>query len=166
VTNQFPEGSLGFALEQEHHQIDAGIEAYTASLAQPNPDTESLQTALQALRRHIYLEEDFLFPGLTGDPSLPMAIFVMYREHGQIWRQMDTLEKLILNPPDTSVLRGTCNALLDLLQKHNFKEEPVIYGKADAILAAQLNDSIREFMTSGSMPAGWTCKKCGEGTTT
>src|SRR5690625_7839510 len=56
----------------------------------------SLLKAFAALRRHIYLEEEFVFPALA-DPSLAMAIMVMYREHGSIWRLMDQAEEQISN---------------------------------------------------------------------
>jgi len=159
LTNQFSEGSLGAALEREHHEIDAGIEAYAASLSRATPDIAALAGAIRALRRHIYLEEEVLFPSLTGEPSLPMAIFVMYREHGEIWREMDQVEMLLASGADSDVLRSRCDELLDLLKKHNFKEEPVIYGKADEVLASEVNQKIRDFLRNGSMPAGWTCKK-------
>ena len=54
--------SLAAALEQEHQEIDAGISTFTASPGDPQP----LTRAIRALRRHIYLEEEFLFP-LLGE---------------------------------------------------------------------------------------------------
>lgn len=50
--------SLAAALEREHHEIDAGIAAFTAAPG----DWQPLARAIRALRRHIYLEEEFLFP--------------------------------------------------------------------------------------------------------
>jgi hypothetical protein len=61
--------SLSAALEREHHKIDAGIAAFTAS--QGNP--QSLTCAIRALRRHIYLEEEFLYPR-ADDVLSPAAV--------------------------------------------------------------------------------------------
>ena len=82
--------SLAAALEREHHEIDEGIAAFTASPWDPQP----LERASRALRRHIYLEEEFLFPLLhQAEPALAAPIFVMLREHAQIWATLDTLER-------------------------------------------------------------------------
>ena len=43
--------SLAATLEREHHEIDAGIAAFTAAPADRGP----LTRAVGALRRHIYL---------------------------------------------------------------------------------------------------------------
>lgn len=49
--------TLHAALEREHHEIDAGIEAFLAPPAGGENRTASLVRAIAALRRHIYLEE-------------------------------------------------------------------------------------------------------------
>src|SRR5579859_6461595 len=82
--------SLAAALEREHQEIDAGIAAFTACPGDPQP----LARAIGALRRHIYLEEEFLFPLLgEADPALRAPVFVMLREHAQIWAVLDALER-------------------------------------------------------------------------
>jgi DNA-binding transcriptional ArsR family regulator len=70
--------SLAEALKREHREIDDGIAAFSASPA----DTRPLTRAIWALRCHIYLEEEFLFP-LSGEaePALRAPVFVMLREH-------------------------------------------------------------------------------------
>src|SRR5215472_14631906 len=83
--------SLTAALEHEHHEIDEGIAAFTAAPG----DRQPLAHAIRALRRHIYLEEEFLFPMLyQAQPGVAAPVFVMLREHGQIWTLMDSLELL------------------------------------------------------------------------
>jgi hypothetical protein len=52
-------GTLGAALEHEHHEIDRGIEAFGTADADA---AASMTAAIAALRRHINLEEDFLYP--------------------------------------------------------------------------------------------------------
>jgi hypothetical protein len=69
-------GSLAVALEREHHEIDAGIAAVTSAPW----DRQPLGRAIGALRRHIYLAEEFLFPLLgAAEPGLAAAVFVMLR---------------------------------------------------------------------------------------
>lgn len=63
MTNDLDSPTLRAALEREHHEIDAGIEKF---LEDPAP-TQSLATAFTALRRHIYLEEEYLFPPLRAE---------------------------------------------------------------------------------------------------
>src|SRR6185437_13094418 len=59
--------SLAQTLQKEHDEIDAGIAAFTASPG----DRQLLTRAIRALRRHIYLEEEFLFPLLCrAEPGL------------------------------------------------------------------------------------------------
>ncbi|MEO6996601.1 MAG: hemerythrin domain-containing protein, partial [Terracoccus sp.] len=58
--------SLTALLEREHHEIDAGIEAFLEGLAQNEIRDQELTRSVGALRRHIYLEEEFLFPPLRA----------------------------------------------------------------------------------------------------
>lgn len=153
------DNALGAALEHEHHDIDAGIEAYKGS-AETADRVESLTRAVAALRRHIYLEETFLFPPLR--PLLAVPTIVMLREHGELWRLLDGLEvQLHLGQNDESVLE-TCDELLALLNKHNSKEEPIFYTQADSGLTPPARDELTAFLESGRMPAGWACQKAGD----
>ena len=83
--------TLATALEREHREIDGGIEAYTAGLATGTSDTGPLLRAMNGLRRHIYLEEEFLFPPLRAG-GLMVQLFVMVREHGELWKTMEALD--------------------------------------------------------------------------
>lgn len=76
--------TIAAALEREHRDIDGCVEAF---LDDPAGAADVLRTGLAALRRHIYLEEAFLFPPLRaagpGDARPGDAT-----EHGQLWRLM------------------------------------------------------------------------------
>lgn len=78
--------TLAAALEREHREIDTGIAEYVGG-----HDLGALQRAMAALRRHIYLEEEFLFPPLR-EAGLVAPLFVMVREHGQLWQTMQELD--------------------------------------------------------------------------
>jgi regulator of cell morphogenesis and NO signaling len=150
------EGTLGAALEHEHREIDEGIAAFSSGQREGNGRIEPLTRAIAGLRRHIYLEEEFLFPPMR--PEFAMPIIVMLREHGELWRTLDTLEaKLGESGADASVLE-VCGELVARLDSHNSKEEPIFYTQADRALTASANAELKAFLDSGQMPAGWVCQ--------
>lgn len=153
-------GVLGSALEREHRDIDGGLEAFTAGSTTGSYDVVALLRALSALRRHIHLEEVFLFPPLR-DAGLMMPIMVMEREHGELWQLMDQLQQSHDGGAASAELVSTCRELLSLLDRHNSKEEPLIYPQADADIDGGTTARLQEFMSSGTMPAGWVCHRAG-----
>lgn len=149
--------SLADAFTAEHHQIDAGIDEYLAS-TEPLPGRAApLLRAIEALRRHIYLEEEFVFPRLPV-ATLTMPLMVMHREHGAIWRHMDELSERLNDSATPAELDRVCNELLSLLDAHNLKEEPIIYPHMDASLDEQERARVRELLSGGELPAGWVCR--------
>ncbi|HEU4849597.1 MAG TPA: hemerythrin domain-containing protein [Terrimesophilobacter sp.] len=151
-------GSLAQALELEHRDIDGGIEEYTGGLTRGETDPGPLLRAMTGLRRHIYLEEEFLFPPLK-DAGMTMPIFVMLREHGELWDAMDALDALLASGADAVTVQNACRELLARLDSHNSKEEPIIYPQADTVLDPDAVARLHEFLDSGAMPDGWRCKK-------
>lgn len=156
------------ALIREHHEIDAGIERFIARTGESasSADGEDAREAARpllgafiALRRHIYLEEEFVFPAIT-DPSLAMAMQVMYREHGSIWRLMDSAEALLTDEAaGAREVVSACEQMLVELERHNAKEEPIIYPLADTALPEDRRNDLAEFLDSGHLPAGWKCRE-------
>jgi regulator of cell morphogenesis and NO signaling len=152
-------GSLAAALEQEHREIDEGIEAFTA--AEPTErDRPALRSAIRALRRHIYLEEEFLFPPLRA-AGLMAPVFVMLREHAEIWTTLDALERALERAlevaEDAEV--ALCHQLAVQLQHHNLKEEKILYPQADQVLTAPAGARLRSFIDRGRLPDGWVCRQ-------
>ena len=147
--------SLSAVLVHEHHEIDAGIEAFLAGLSLGETRMQELTRAVEALRRHIYLEEVFLFPPLRAAGMIP-PVLVMLREHGEIWRTLDAIQ--ILDPDaDREGARERCGELVAQLASHNAKEEPIIYPQGDAVLTDEAKRDLRGFIDSGRMPQGWVC---------
>jgi regulator of cell morphogenesis and NO signaling len=147
--------TLGAALEREHREIDARIEAFGAEPAEGGGRVESLTGAIAALRRHIYLEEEFLFAALRSELAVPTI--VMLREHGELWRTLDELEEKLAEGARESV-RGLCRELLARLASHNGKEEPIFYTRADPGLTPAAAAELRAFLESGRMPEAWVCQ--------
>ena len=151
--------TLTAALEREHQEIDAGLAAFVDGLDSDELRGAELDRAADALRRHIYLEEEFLFPPLRAAGMVP-PVLVMLREHGEIWRTLDALG-LDVGPgtaagtaQDRSVV---ARELLAQLVRHNAKEEPIIYPQGDAVLSDQAKAELHEFIDNGRMPPGWVC---------
>jgi len=152
--------NLSAALEREHQEIDAGIGAFLDKLDAGGMDADALRHTLAVLRRHIYLEEQLLFPPISKGAHM-MAVFGMIRGHGEIWRTMDELDKVLVGPGegDRDTLREVCQRLSALLAEHNKVEEPVIYPAADTGLPPEQAAELAEFIEAGRMPDGWVCAK-------
>lgn len=154
--------ALSVILEREHHEIDAGIEQFLTALGDGTVNPEPLTSALEALRRHIYLEEVLLFPPLRVG-GLMMPIMVMIREHGEMWHLMEALDAGLADAAAPDELGQTCRQLMELLERHNSKEEPVIYPHADADMPPQADTKVRKFLDGGTTPDGWVCQQAAVG---
>jgi iron-sulfur cluster repair protein YtfE (RIC family) len=150
--------SLAAALEHEHREIDQGIEAFASGLAAGESQPEPLTRAMHALRRHIYLEEQFLFPPLR-EAGLVAPVLVMLREHGQIWKTLDALELELTRGTVSASMLKVCRDLTVQLQHHNLKEEKILYPQADQVLTASANAELRAFLDFGKLPEGWVCER-------
>ncbi|MDT0202266.1 hemerythrin domain-containing protein [Nocardioides sp. AE5] len=149
------ETTLSGALEREHREIDAGIEAYVASLAGTEPDLAALGEAMVALRRHIYLEEEFLFPPLRA-AGLMAPVFVMLREHGELWDAMVAIDAALAADAGQD-LSAACADLLGRLEAHNAKEEPIVYPVADREIDEEATAALLDLIATDTLPPGWVC---------
>lgn len=152
--NEDPE-SLAWALEREHREIDDGLAAFASGDGPLEQRRQALRRAIRALRRHIYLEEEFLFPPLF-DAGMAVQVVVMLREHAKIWATLDELEREL--PAEELGLR-LCRRLAVELLHHNLKEERVLYPQADHVLAAPAVERLRRFLEAGELPPGWVCRR-------
>lgn len=147
--------TLATLLENEHHQIDHGIEAFV-SAANGSDETGQLMGAIQSLRRHIYLEEAMVFPELRA-AGMVAPVFVMLREHGEIWRVLDDLEAGVGSGAERPALLNLCAQLAERLDAHNMKEEQILYPRTDDTMTGEATAELRTFLASGELPSGWAC---------
>lgn len=152
-------GTLRAALEREHHEIDTAIEAFGERPAHGAAAIRSLTGGMQALRRHIYLEEQLLFPAMRDGLAIPMG--VMLREHGEIWRTLDELEEQLRHDSASASTLEMSRELLSRLERHNAKEEPIFYTQADSSLTPSASIQLQAFLETGQMPDGWVCQTAG-----
>ena len=134
-------------LEQQHRRIDEGIKAALQGAA----PRAVLVEALQRLRQHIHLEEAVLFPPLER-AGLSMPIFVMQREHGQMWPLIDELLAA-----DAATMPALGRELFQMLQIHNPKEEQILYKAADQADEAGNDGALLHALQAACMPEGWVC---------
>ncbi|HSH27004.1 MAG TPA: hemerythrin domain-containing protein [Wenzhouxiangella sp.] len=147
----------GAVLEREHREIDSGIEAYIAASAAEGQQRESLVQALDSLSRHIYIEEEFLFPALY-EAGLGPPVFVMLREHGELWHAMGAIEALLGDGGEPEAISAACRGLLGLLGQHNSKEESIIYPSAETVLSREASAELSRLIVAGRIPPDWVCR--------
>lgn len=139
-------------LAVQHHQIDQGVQGIVDGSGAP----AALAAALKLLRQHLYVEEAALFPPLAKG-GLAMPVFVMQREHGQMWPLITGLEAACAAGTDRAALRTDADKLLMLLKMHNPKEEQIVYAAADRYEPAHPDAPLVAAMAAAHMPEGWAC---------
>jgi iron-sulfur cluster repair protein YtfE (RIC family) len=149
--------SLRAVLERDHREVDIAVEGYASGTAAGTRAQLALKRAVEELRRHIYAEEELLFPSLR-QAGMTGPVLVMLREHGQMWPILDTLDRELRDDASEDVLRTACGELLILLHQHNPKEEQILYPQVDQVLGVDENVAVREFLDAGQVPADWTCQ--------
>ena len=147
--------TLAEALEREHREIDAALARFTEA---PQERAAEFTRAAAALRRHIYLEEEFLFPALR-EIGLMAPVFVMLREHGEMWRTLDALSLEVRAEPAGPAVKELMRELEVRLQHHNMKEERILYPQGEDALGEADAQQLRGFLVDGTMPHDWVCER-------
>ncbi|MBI4213409.1 MAG: hemerythrin domain-containing protein [Chloroflexi bacterium] len=146
--------TVGTLLEGEHQWIDGRFGQFLQALNAGSVNAEPLDEAAHVLHRHIFLEEEILFPELEARGVVgPTA--VMVQEHGQICDFLERIAMLIRDgaPPDR--IQQVFDALRSLLEEHNAKEEQVLYPAADHLLNSA---ELLRRMQGADPPHGWLCR--------
>lgn len=143
---------VGRLLAVQHQQIDQGVEG----IVDGSGDTQALVEALKLLRAHVHVEETALFPPLV-ESGLAMPVFVMKREHGQMWPLIGRLEVACAAGSAADDLREDARQLLQHLKIHNTKEEQIVYAAADRYQVAHPDALLVQSMAAARMPQGWVC---------
>lgn len=150
-------GPITELLEWEHEWIDARFRRFQEALAKGRIEAAPLEEAVEALHRHMYVEEDILFPaveahGLTG----PTA--VMAEEHGEICRLLGEIQGQVQAGAEPQEVLGTFRALHQVLGEHNVKEEQVLYPTSDRVLGQENPEQMTRRLREARAPEGWTCR--------
>src|SRR5690606_10542940 len=97
------------------------------------------------------------FPPLR-QTGLVAPVMVMLREHGEIWRALEEVERHAEAQTDRVSTLRAYEALAEVLEQHNMKEERILYPQADTALDDEATTRLREFLDSGALPEGWVCE--------
>ncbi|KKW63722.1 hemerythrin domain-containing protein [Mycolicibacterium elephantis] len=149
--------TLSAALEHEHRIIDRGIEIFADSADNhvTAEQRDALVNAVAVLRRHIYLEEEYLFPPLRA-AGMVGPVMVMVHEHAQMWPLLDQIDECLADG-DAAKAAQLCRELLTQLGSHNWKEERILYPQADDTLSAADRDEMSDLVATAQVPEGWVC---------
>jgi iron-sulfur cluster repair protein YtfE (RIC family) len=139
-------------LAAQHRHIDQGVEG----IVDGTGGLPALVAALKLLREHVYMEEAVLFPPLVK-AGLAMPVFVMRREHGQMWPLIQHLEAACAAGAAVADMHEDARQLLQQLKIHNPKEEQIVYTAADRYVSAHADAPLAESMAAARMPADWVC---------
>ena len=151
------ESTISSVLQTEHREVEKLLDRFEQALGEERVDAPPFQEAARILHRHIYLEEELLFPevearGLIGPTQ------VMTLEHGQIWQLLESILDGIRSGAEPERIQDTFRALRGVLEGHNMKEEQVLYPTADQFLAGPEHGGIVRRLTEAIAPEGWTCR--------
>jgi len=151
-------------LEHEHREIDEGLAAFREGLESGAWNRQAFAAAASELRDHIYVEEEVLFPWLRKG-GLVAPIMVMLREHGEIWRALDDLDRFIEAGQDVEAARAVYDRLAAVLEAHNAKEEAILYRVTDQVLDGEQAETLRKALDSASTdrPPDWVCQAVAAG---
>lgn len=114
---------------------DEFVRAEEAALTENWGKAETaFNTFRDAMAHHFKMEEEVLFPALkaAGGPAGPVHVMMM--EHAQIKELLKQMAEAVAQK-NAHRYGGLSETLLMVMQQHNHKEENILYGMADDILA-------------------------------
>lgn len=141
-------------LEADHHRMDAGFATFMKRARAGTVATDTITPAIEAMRRHLWVEEEYFFPALE-EAGVVGPVKIMLREHGEIWNLLDELERLLALPsPHPDMMLTVCSAIMQISAQHNFKEENILFATADQFLDSSIGRRIEEGLRM-ERPSGW-----------
>jgi hemerythrin-like domain-containing protein len=137
------------ALSADHRCADQLFEAarQAAEGAEWSTSKRFYGEFLQALKRHMAIEEDVLFPAFeqaTGVDAGPTV--VMRDEHRQLLAMLDRIGAAIA-ACDVQSLRRSAQAFAQVMAAHSAKEEKVLYPMCDRVLAASGDETLSRILS-------------------
>lgn len=148
--------SLEQALNEDFPAIEAGIRDFLALHGGEEAATESLRTSIAALRRHIYIEQEFVLSHLqrAGDAG---PVRAMSADHQDLWFTMDRMEQVLADDAAPRVQQETCRILMAQLDEHSSREDPVVFKHIAEVLTPADEAALRDAMAHATLPVGWSC---------
>ena len=93
------------------------------------------------MAHHFKMEEEVLFPAISAaGPSGPVHVMLM--EHAQMKELLKQMAEAVALK-DSQSYSGLSETLLIVMQQHNHKEENILYGMADDLLANERDELLK-----------------------
>ncbi|GEM_PF-7031029 len=142
--------------EQDHQRVESVINGFRHSLEVGVPDKAFFDQLIQGLHRHIYWEEDLLFP-LVKPLADGEVIDEFCTDHALIWKNLGELEAGLSQGTPGGKLELTLNEMVEVLEAHNIDEERTIYAQADQLCDGLAADEFLGKVQGADAPSGWHC---------
>ncbi|MDN5893362.1 MAG: hemerythrin domain-containing protein [Nocardioides sp.] len=142
------------ALQEDYAGIERRIDDFLVQRGGVGAATLGLREAITSLRRHIHLEEEILFPALRR-AGMTGPVFAMSTEHFDLWSTMDRMEQRLADGCSQAEQQEVGRMLMAELDRHSSKEEPIVFGHAEDVLAPEDLADVRAFVESATLPPGW-----------
>jgi len=120
-------------MAQDHRDCDLLFASAENAAAVGDWETASqaFNEYIQAMERHLGVEEQTLFPAFEEETGIVTGPTEMMRmEHDQM-RALFVEMKLAVQQKDSDEYLGIAETLLILMQQHNMKEEQILYSMMD-----------------------------------
>lgn len=142
------------SLINDHREVDNNLGKLTELISKGELDPELFKQISDSLKRHIYIEEEEIFPSLSQDDSdLRQRIQGLEMEHASIWMLLDRVGKEI-SVREIEISPKYIEEIISILKVHNIQEEEKVYpmiGTNGKFSKAQIHDY--------KIPEGWICHR-------
>ncbi len=145
-------------LAAQHRVMELGI----SGLVDGSGSRQELSEAVYLLRRHIYVEEAFLFPVIDQDQGRWMALAQMQSDHGAMWPHIESAITLLQANALLDNLVPAAQAMLKLLEGHDSREELAIYSVGDRYVTDANHPPLETLFATTEIPPGWRCLRAPE----
>lgn len=150
--------SLHTALEEDFPDIERAIGDFLLQRGGLRAASADLSRAMAKLRRHIYVEEEFLFPLLQG-AEMAGPLYALSGEHQDLWLTMDRMDEQLRDDSSQQSRQQACRILSAEVDRHVTKEDPIVFGRAEEILTFQEQATLRDFVENVPLPPEWRCRE-------
>lgn len=139
--------NVEYFMTKDHQDTNEILDTVLKDSIKGVVDRESIAKVTEMLMRHIYIEEEILFPKLPSDNDKDVEFLEV--QHGEVFRFLKSLN----SSNNADLIKDISKKLLDLLIEHNAFEESFIYGNFEKLDAA--------FIEKITFPVGWKCRYAG-----
>jgi len=169
MLEQQQENILVQFFQHAHHRVEGWLMDFQGSLEQgpldQEPDRirrayfegflELFERAVEALRQHMYVEEEVVFPLVEDDLAAPIAD--LRDDHGRIWDLVGELKALLLQGAEMSRVQTYTSRLMNLLASHSAKEDLGVYPDLVALLGVERTLALLQEADRAEAPPEWIC---------